>query len=79
MYDAVRDDWTQVWMDDSNLELHIQGGIVDGAMVLLGQVGSQQQRITWTPLDGGRVRQHWEVSNNGTVWSTSFDGYYNPN
>lgn len=79
MYDPTRDDWTQVWMDDSGLELHLTGGIVDGAMILTGLIGSQIQRVTWTPLEGGRVRQHWEVSNNdGSTWSTSFDGYYRP-
>lgn len=79
MYDPQRDDWTQVWMDDSGLELHLVGGLVNGAMVLSGTIGVQLQRVTWTPLDAGRVRQHWEVSNNGgTSWITSFDGYYNP-
>ena len=77
MFDPVRGDWTQVWMDDSDLELHLQGGLVDGAMVLEGSVGGQLQRVTWTPLDDGRVRQHWQVSSNGGAsWSTSFDGYY---
>ena len=35
------------------------------------------QRITWTPLDDGRVRQHWEATTDGgKAWSTVFDGYY---
>ncbi len=36
-------------------------------------------RMTWTPLDNGYVRQHWEVtSDGGTTWSTAFDGEYHP-
>ena len=35
------------------------------------------QRIGWTPLHDGRVRQHWETSNDtGKTWTTAFDGYY---
>ena len=35
------------------------------------------QRITWTPLDGGRVRQHWEsTTDGGKTWVTAFDGLY---
>jgi hypothetical protein len=35
------------------------------------------QRIAWTPLPDGRVRQLWEASNDGgKAWATVFDGYY---
>ncbi len=35
------------------------------------------QRITWTPLDDGRVRQHWEsTTDGGKSWTTAFDGIY---
>jgi hypothetical protein len=38
---------------------------------------AQVQRITWTPLPDGRVRQHWEsTTDGGRTWSTVFDGYY---
>lgn len=34
-------------------------------------------QITWTPLGDGRIRQHWQVSNDeGKTFSTAFDGYY---
>ena len=34
-------------------------------------------RISWTPLDDGRVRQHWAVSPDaGETWHEVFDGYY---
>jgi hypothetical protein len=77
MYDPVRDDWTQVWMDENPLTLHLQGGWTGSAMVLQGpRVGGGFNRITWTPLQDGRVRQHWEESQNGNTWTTVFDGYY---
>jgi hypothetical protein len=33
-------------------------------------------RIAWTPLDGGRVRQHWQVSADGETWNDVFMGLY---
>ena len=35
------------------------------------------QRITWTPLPDGRVRQLWESSiDAGRTWAVAFDGFY---
>ena len=35
------------------------------------------QRITWTPLSGGRVRQLWDSSEDGgKTWKVEFDGTY---
>ena len=77
MYDPVRDEWTQVWMDQSPLTLHLVGGWNGTAMVLQGpRAGGGFNRITWTPLSDGRVRQHWEESATGANWTTVFDGYY---
>lgn len=51
-------------------------------MVLQGETRDadgkvRMQRIAWTPLPDGRVRQHWESSTDaGANWSTAFDGYY---
>ena len=75
--------WHQQWVDTSPSRLTISGGLVDGRMVMEQRTPAsadgkvQIQRITWTPLDGGRVRQQWEVStDSGTTWKTAFDGYY---
>jgi hypothetical protein len=36
-------------------------------------------RGTWTPMEDGVVRQHFEESSNGgQTWTTWFDGYYHP-
>ena len=51
-------------------------------MVLKGQTKGKddkitKQKITWTPMDDGRVSQHWEVSkDDGKTWTNSFLGYY---
>ena len=34
-------------------------------------------RVTWTPLPDGRVRQFWQTSNDGgKTWTAGFDGFY---
>ena len=39
----------------------------------------QPFRGTWTPLEDGVVRQHFEQSgDDGATWTTWFDGYYHP-
>ena len=45
-------------------------------MVLEGIDADARQRITWT-VDGDGVRQLWETSkDDGSTWSTAFDGRY---
>ena len=74
--------WHQVWVGLAGGLLHLTGGLEDGAMVMegitAGPNGAQvRNRVTWTPLPDGRVRQHWESSTDqGKTWTTTFDGYY---
>ena len=74
--------WHQTWMDSSGLLLQLNGGLVDGAMVLSGpgtdpQGAAVTHRITWTPNDDGTVRQHWQMQKKGaSEWTTLFDGLY---
>ncbi len=77
-YDAARKVWHQTWIDNQGGSLYLDGGRQGRAMVLATTGDPQNvQRITWTPLDDGRVRQHWESSaDGGKTWSTAFDGYY---
>jgi hypothetical protein len=78
--------WHQVWVDDSGNMLNLSGGLEGTRMVLTGAhptPGSPgtitTERITWTPLAGGTVRQHWEASTDGgATWTTQFDGLYTP-
>lgn len=82
IYDRTRGRWHQTWVDDGGLLLVIEGGLEEGSMVLRGDtVGRdgkpRSHQIRWTPLDGGKVRQHWQVSaDGGTAWQTVFEGIY---
>ena len=83
-YDLNRKEWVQVWISPG-LQLEIRGGLVDGSMVLTGHAYDIQEghdrpfRGTWTPMEDGVVRQHFEESSNGgQTWTTWFDGYYHP-
>lgn len=77
LYDADSKRWHQTWVDSSGSLLQLDGGMAEGRMVLVSAPGAARNRITWTPLPDGRVRQLWEAtSDNGTTWTTAFDGYY---
>ena len=81
-YDAVAKRWRQAWVDSQGTVLLLEGGREGPAMVLRGKLPEPDgalapQRISWTPLDDGGVRQHWEKSvDGGTTWITVFDGEY---
>jgi hypothetical protein len=84
IYDSDHKRWHQTWVDNSGGLLQLDGGIVDGAMVLRGESISADappktalQKITWTPQPDGRVRQLWESStDSGKTWAIVFDGMY---
>jgi hypothetical protein len=84
MYDRAGDRWHQTWMDEHGQLLELDGGLEGGKMVLGGEVASLQRsgttalhRITWEPLEDGRVRQHWQASRDGgESWTTLFEGFY---
>jgi hypothetical protein len=84
IYDSAGKRWHQTWVDSHGGLLLLDGGIVDGAMVLSGshlaRTGkSVTDRITWTKIDGGKVRQVWDRSaDGGKSWSNVFDGIYSP-
>lgn len=82
IYDRATGQWHQTWVDARGTLLQLDGGLVDGAMVLSGSRpapnrGTALHRITWTPNDDGSVRQLWETSlDEGASWSVLFDGRY---
>ena len=72
-YDPQKKKWHQTWTDNQGAPLYLEGGLVDGAMVLTDATS----RVTWSTLADGRVRQHWEsTSDGGKTYTTAFDGYY---
>jgi len=71
--------WHQTWVDGNGLLLLLDGGLEEGSMVLSGPGVSRDgdpitHRISWTPLEDGRVRQYWQVFKDD--WNDVFDGYY---
>ena len=80
-YLPARKAWRQCWVDAKGGSLNLLGGLEGASMVLRGTTegprGRVLERITWTPLPDGRVRQLWEQSpDGGATWTVSFDGYY---
>jgi len=84
IYDRDHQRWHQTWVDSSGGLLQLDGSRSESAMSLSGRAFDADavnqvalHRITWTPLEGGRVRQLWESSiDGGKTWSVAFDGLY---
>jgi hypothetical protein len=83
-WDAQAKQWRQHWIDNQGGLLQLAGALDDASMVLASSgpdpsrpAATLRQRIRWTPLPDGAVRQHWETStDNGVTWTTAFDGRY---
>lgn len=81
-FDASTHRWHQTWIDNQGGPLQLDGGLINGSMVLSqsqkdpasGQV--TVNRITWTPNADGSVRQHWESRTGNAAWQNVFDGRY---
>lgn len=84
IYDGTTGRWHQTWVDNTGLLLQLDGGLEGDRMVLSGSRVDREgrpvlDRISWTPVEEGRVRQVWEVSrDDGASWRTIFDGLYAP-
>lgn len=82
IYDAGARQWRQTWVDDGGSVLLLTGELKGGKMVLEGESPAgggktSHQRITWTPLSAGKVRQLWDWSvDGGKSWKVEFDGTY---
>ena len=80
-YDPADRKWHQDWVGGDGTILHLRGELVGNAMILSGETktakGASLNRITWTPLDGGKVKQEWSTSSDdGKTWQISFVGIY---
>jgi len=84
MWNAADGQWHQVWMDAGGNMLELAGKLEGTRMVLSGTHATPgkpgmltTERVTWTPLEGGNVRQFWESSTDGgATWAIQFDGLY---
>jgi hypothetical protein len=78
-YNRATQSWHQTWSDNQGTALFLKGGLdKKGRMVLSSDAGTSPiERITWTPMKNGDVRQHWEQSaDGGKTWTDAFDGIY---
>ncbi|MCW8833097.1 MAG: hypothetical protein OQK09_03985 [Colwellia sp.] len=82
IFDSQTQQWHQTWIDNTGYLLKLSGGIENNSMVMTGKTHDKNgniilNKITWTPLKGGEVRQHWQTSTtHGKAWQTIFDGIY---
>jgi hypothetical protein len=77
-HDGKSGKWHQVWIDNGGAPLFLEGAMEGSAMVMRDR-SDPVNRITWSPVEGGKIRQHWEISRDGgRTWQTSFDGMYTP-
>ena len=82
-YDAVEDQWRQLWVA-GGYSIDYTGGLNEsGSMVLNGKINyyktgkSHAFRGTWTPNEDGSVRQFFEQQDTESgEWSVWFDGLY---
>jgi len=78
-YDRFQQRWHQLYVNDDGHPLMMSGGVQDGALVFTGintffdgRVGLH--RMSWSPLPGRGLRQHWELSmDNGQTWESLID------
>jgi hypothetical protein len=82
-YDAVEDQWRQLWVA-GGYSIDYTGGLNEsGSMVLSGKINyyktgkSHAFRGTWTPKADGSVRQFFEQQDpESQEWAVWFDGLY---
>lgn len=81
-YDPRTGQWHQLWTDAGASIIDISGKLVDGSMVLEGEIYYLSRNVkmpfrgTWTPLDDGRVRQFFQEQDRQGKWQTWFEGFY---
>jgi len=83
-YDPSVGKWVQNWVDSRGNVIHYAGGMEKGSMKFEGynyaSDGSKEMsRMTFTPLENGKVRQFIEQSTDeGKSWYVWFEGIYSP-
>ena len=83
IFDQSTNKWRQFWVDNRGGLLTFSGEYKDGKLVYEGESTKDShktlQRMTFLPLNQGRVSQLWEQSEDGgKTWRVAFDGEYRP-
>jgi hypothetical protein len=79
-YNAERDHWEQLWVQDDGSHTHYTDGRpVDGALRFATETESRRRRLTFQPLPSGWVRQVGEAADTaGSGWVVEYDLIYTP-
>lgn len=83
IYNVNRKQWQQFWVDAGGEVHEYAGGLVNGEMRFEGPAADHagnrtMRRMTFSRLDGGRVKQKGEVSSDGKNWSLEYELIYVP-
>jgi tetratricopeptide (TPR) repeat protein len=83
IYNVGKKQWQQFWVDSGGEVHEYSGGLVNGDMRFEGPASDHagnrtMRRMTFTRLDGGRVKQKGEVSPDGKSWSLEYELIYVP-
>jgi hypothetical protein len=85
VYDRVRQQWHQTWIDNGGGLHFYWGELKNGSMVYIGEVplgpaqrfqGRRTIRVTFTPLGPDKVRQFSEALNSDGTWTIGYDFIY---
>ncbi|HEY1335883.1 MAG TPA: DinB family protein [Bryobacteraceae bacterium] len=81
-YNSATGKWEQLWMS-AGMVLKLEGGLDGKAMAYRGVTtpngATVLHRLTFTPMEGGKIHQFWEQSpDGGKTWTAAFDGIYVP-
>jgi len=84
-YDPNDSTWNQLWIDNQGTILNLKGTFSNGAMVLKSEllkgkkVDWYYNRITWSTIDSGYVKQTWDIlDQDDNLLTTVFNGIYKP-
>lgn len=85
VYDRMRQQWHQTWVDSTGGLHQYWGGLKDGNMVFMGDVplgpasrfaGYRTIRLTFFPLGPDKVRQFSEALSPDGTWTVNYDLIY---
>jgi tetratricopeptide (TPR) repeat protein len=81
IYNVSKKQWQQFWVDSGGEVHEYSGGLVNGEMRFEGPASDHagnrtMRRMTFSRLDGGRVKQKGEVSPDGKSWSVEYELIY---
>jgi hypothetical protein len=77
-YNPATKQWQQYWIGQDGNPTEYRESTFDGkSLAFVAKSSSGWQRLTFTPLADGAVRQHGEISaDEGRTWKTTYDFRY---